>query len=224
MFGPMTGGRNVFDVAEREGWAGRAWLVVGKGPSFAALAQAAATRTLPASGSLDAPVLALNHAVAALPPVVGDSPRLVAHCVDLEVLDECGEAVAARADYLLMPWMPNRDHRRGSETLADLCRGHALLRTLDAEGRLVWYDRAGSRLRGTRAAVPVRFFSAEGAFGVLARAGVRRIVTAGIDGGTEYAGTFAELRPLANGRATFDDQLPALEAIARRWHIAWRRF
>lgn len=218
----MDAGRNVFDIAARENWSAREWLVVGKGPSFAAIDSA--TRTLESSGALAAPVMALNHAVAALPEVAGERPRIVAHCVDLEPLADCAGAIATRADYLLIPWMPNRDHRRGHATLAELRGGHPLLDQLAAEGRLLWYDRAGAPIRrGMHDPVPIRFFSAEGAFGVLARSGVRRIVTAGIDGGTRYAAAFDHLRPLANGRMTFDDQLPILERIARRWGIAWRR-
>ena len=47
----------------------------------------------------------------------------------------------------------------------------------------------------------------------------QNIQTAGIDGGTDYSSEFTSLRPLENGRASFDDQFACIETIVRKYAL-----
>src|SRR3954447_13598285 len=109
---------------ERAFHADRPWLIFGKGPSFA-------KRTTIDPG--DFYTLSLNHAVR-------EQRVLVAHLIDLEVVDQCGAALEANAEVVLLPWVPHVRTRGGSENLEQLASSHPVLRRLDAQGRLLWYN------------------------------------------------------------------------------------
>jgi hypothetical protein len=119
-----------------------------------------------------------------------------------------------------MPWRPHRRFVSASDTLADLVSQIPLLRSLSEDGRLLWYDlaRGDSPITGPFD-VLARYFSSEAAIGILAQAGVKSILTAGIDGGTDYAREFTSLTPLTNGRASFDDQFDCIEAIVDQYAL-----
>jgi hypothetical protein len=210
----MTRARHVFEVARRERWSASGWLMLGKGPSFSSAMQLE---------FLHQRILCLNHTVAALWTLKRGAyqpGRTVVHAVDLEVVADCAEAILAGARYLLMPWLPNRAFRRGERTLDELSADNVVLRRLAGENRLLWYNRAGSRTeRPGSPAIEIQYFSAEGALGVLAHAGVKVVTTAGIDGGRTYAREFAHLAPLQNGRPTFDDQLGPLRHLVRSFEM-----
>jgi hypothetical protein len=178
----------------------RPWLIFGKGPSFA-------SRTTIDPG--DFYTLALNHAVR-------EQPVIVAHMIDLDVLDQCDAVLEANAEVVVLPWVPHVRNRAGPENLGQLVLRHQLLRRLDAQDRLLWYNLATSpEHRDGSPVVDVRFFSAEAALRLLALAGARRIRSLGIDGGASYSTEFADLTQttlLANSRSTFDRQF---EEIAR---------
>lgn len=195
--------KNVFEVARQEGWHRQTWLVVGKGPTFS---QYRTAETLPR--------MALNHAVTRLPSAQ------VTHCVDIEVVRGCGTKILGRSRYLLMPRIPNVALDIGSRTLAEHAEEYPVLRRLAGENRLLWYNRreAPPHAAGSPP-ISVIYFSAEGAIGVLAEAGVKRIRTAGVDGGRNYSSEFAGLQPLANGRPSFDAQFQRINAIVNRYGI-----
>lgn len=170
------------------------WLLLGKGPSFAL------------RGRLDLSpyrTLSLNHAVR-------EQPVLVAHVIDVDVLEPCGNAIERNAGVLVMPWYPHVGNVVGDRTLADHAGKIPVLARLRAEGRLLWYDLSTSAVRyGSGPVVEATYFSAEAALNLLATAGVRRIRTLGIDGGSSYSIAFDDLRDstlLANGRTSFDLQ------------------
>ncbi|HXE82881.1 MAG TPA: hypothetical protein VN513_06090 [Gemmatimonadales bacterium] len=180
--------------------ADRPWLVFGKGPSFAKRA------------SIDPGAfytLALNHAVR-------EQRVLVAHMIDLDVVDQCGTAFETNAEVVLLPWVPHVRNRAGTENLAQLVSSHPVLRRLDAEDRLLWYNLCTApKHRDDSPVVEVRFFSSEAALRLLAMAGARRIRSLGIDGGASYSTEFTDLAEttlLANSRSSFDRQF---EEIAR---------
>jgi hypothetical protein len=199
-------GANVFSVLCQPEWQEAEWLVLGKGPSFS---------NIHAKPRIDSPLFCLNHAVAGLQHVTHD-----VDCIDVEVLEECGAAIDLRAQYLVMPWRPHRRFVSASDTLADLVSQIPLLRSLSEDGRLLWYDlaRGDSPITGPFD-VLARYFSSEAAIGILAQAGVKSILTAGIDGGTDYAREFTSLTPLTNGRASFDDQFDCIEAIVDQYAL-----
>ena len=70
-------------------------------------------------------------------------------------------------------------------------------------------------------AVKVKYFSVEAAFRLLALRGIKQIHTLGIDGGTKYAKDFSHLKPLRNGRQSFDDQFKTIAEIIAKFDIEW---
>ncbi|MGH7508230.1 MAG: hypothetical protein ACREMZ_02020 [Gemmatimonadales bacterium] len=170
------------------------WLLLGKGPSFALRKELDLDRYR---------TLSLNHAVR-------EQPVLVAHVIDVDVIQACGDALEANAGVLVMPWYPHVGNEVGTRTLAEYTGRMPALGRLDAAGRLLWYDLSTSPVRyGSAPVVEATYFSAEAALNLLATAGVRTVRTLGIDGGSSYSVAFDDLRDstlLANGRTSFDLQ------------------
>ena len=176
------------------------WLILGKGPSFAL------RERYDLSGYH---LLSLNH-------VVREQAVLLAHAIDLNVVEACGEVLESNAGFLVMPWYPHVENRPGSRSLDELRSTLPMLRRLADAGRLLWYDLRTSPARhGPGPVVQATYFSAEAALSLLALAGARRVRTLGVDGGTEYSNQFEDLSTktlLANGRTSFDVQF---EGFAR---------
>lgn len=170
------------------------WLVLGKGPSFASRTGFDLSRFH---------LLSLNHAVR-------EQPVLVAHVIDLDVIQACGDAIEKNARVLVMPWYPHARNLAGDRTLDEMAEELPVLRRLNAEGRLLWYDLSTSAIRrGVGPVVQATYFSAEAALNLLALAGVRRVRSLGVDGGSAYSRAFEDLQNstlLANGRPSFDLQ------------------
>lgn len=202
-------------LSRQPGRLARPWLLLGKGPSF---------DRLPEFELSGFETLALNH-------VVRERPVTVAHAIDLEVVEQCGDAIERHAGALVMPWRPHTRNGRlasvvtgyparvSDEPLDVLARQHPVLRRLCAQGRLLWYNLSTDpNPRADGPVVPVRCFSAEAALHLLATSGVRVVRSLGIDGGRQYAAAFDDLTGqtlLANGRRNFDGQF---EAIAQTMH------
>ena len=170
------------------------WLILGKGPSFA-------LRT-----TLDLTpyhLLSLNHAVR-------EQSVLAAHVIDMDVIEACGDAIERNARVLIMPWYPHTRNFPGHRTLEEIAREVPILRRLNSENRLLWYDLSTSPVRrGSGPVIQATYFSAEAALNLLAHAGVRQVRSLGVDGGSAYSGAFEDLSHstlLANGRTSFDLQ------------------
>ena len=176
------------------------WLILGKGPSFAERNEA---------DLRPYHTMSLNH-------VVREQPVTVAHMIDFDVVDGCGESLLKNAQFVVLPWVPHINNRPGRHNLAELAQSHSLLRQIDEQGRLLWYNHSKTRQRhGDSPVVQVRFFSAVAAVNLLALAGVRKIRSLGIDGGATYSQEFDDLKEktlLANNRSSFDRQF---EEIAK---------
>jgi hypothetical protein len=208
-------------LARRGDPAARPWLILGKGPSFHLRS------SLDLTGFA---TLALNHAARELPVTA-------AHVIDLDVLDDCGAELERQAGVLVMPWIPHARNGRlnawvtghpaklSDENLGRLATSHPLLRRLDEQGRLLWYNLGTAReSRDGSPVVPVRYFSAEAALNLLAASGVRVIRSLGIDGGAEYSGEFDDLRGrtlLANGRRSFDAQFDEIARTILRTGVSF---
>jgi hypothetical protein len=187
--------RSFFEwFAEQRALTEKAWLILGKGPSFLK------HRDADISGYAK---VALN-----------DSAREIsvdlAHAIDLDVVRRSGEAIYANARALVMPWHPHINFNAGAETLDDHVRREPILAQLASEGRLLWYNLSTSADRRSGAPVIVaRFFSAEAALNLLAAAGVRKVRTLGVDGGAAYSEVFDDLKEkslLVNRQSSFDLQ------------------
>jgi len=194
--------RHFFDWIRAEGLAvDRPWLILGKGPSFALRDRFDLSRF---------ELLSLNH-------VVREQAVRAAHAIDLDVVDSCGERILRNAGVLVMPWVPHVRNQPGTLDLARLAAAHPVLARLDAEDRLLWYDLESAPVRrGEAPPIRARFFSAEAALDLLAKAGVRRIRSLGIDGGAAYSPSFADLSEttrLNNGLRSYDAQFGEIAAI-----------
>ena len=170
------------------------WLILGKGPSFAARNG----RDLNSYHTMS-----LNH-------VVREQPVMVAHMIDFDVVDACGESLLDNARVVVLPWFPHVNNRPGRNNLAEMAQDHRLLSRINEQGRLLWYNHSKARQRnGDSPVVRVRFFSAVAALNLLVLAGVHKIRSLGIDGGAAYSKEFDDLKDktlLANSRSSFDRQ------------------
>lgn len=186
----------------------RPWVLLGKGPSFAR-----ADEVDPQAWY----TCALNH-------VVRERPVTVAHAIDLDVVLECLPAIERQARFLVLPWRPHVRFDPGPLTVPDLVREHPGLGRLSEAGRLVWYNLASSRPQGDEPRIEARWFSAEAALNLLVAAGVREVRSLGVDGGRQYAPSFADLEErtlLASGHASFDLQFQEIARTLRRSDVLY---
>lgn len=178
------------------------WLILGKGPSFSKLDH---TDT---SGYFR---LSLNHAVR-------ETKVKVAHIIDFDVAESLGKVLEENAEVVVLPWQPHVKNKPSARTLAELFPACPVLRRLAAQGRLLWYNLSSGFAPNPACAkiVGVRYFSIEAALNLLGEAGVRKIRTLGIDGGSQYSPRFSDLNDktlLANGRESFDVQFSEISGI-----------
>lgn len=178
----------------------RPWLILGKGPSFS-------KRHLYDLSRFH--TLSLNHAVR-------EQPVTVAHIIDFDVVEACGNSLETNAEFVVLPWVPHVNNRAGGKTLVDLIHTSTVLRKLDDRHRLLYYNLStGQYERSGSPVIPVRYFSSEAALNLLTMAGVRQVRSLGIDGGADYSQDFADLKEktlLANSRSSFNKQF---EEIAK---------
>jgi hypothetical protein len=191
---------NVLDWIARDDPHRQPWLMLGKGPSFDKRSQY----------KLDSyRRLSLNH-------VVRELAVDLAHMIDIDVVLACADIIEANARAVVLPWYPHVKNFVGQKPLDQWAAEVPVLQRLAAAGRLLWYDLSTSpRRHGTQAVVRATSFSAEAALHLLALAGVKRIRSLGVDGGTDYGKAFNDLKDttrLNNGHATYNLQF---EGFAR---------
>lgn len=181
------------------------WLVVGKGPTFARRHELRSTirrcRTI-----------GLNH-------VSGHTAVEVAHLIDLECLDDLGDALAAGAKYLVMPWHPHRKHQPQPQTLIDLVAGNRVVAHFAKLGRLLHYHLLWAEHFGSRPAdepvVGVKDFSVQAAVNLVIGRGLRGVFTLGVDGGKDRSSEFADLDPTVAQQVGYCRQFKELSRICR---------
>src|SRR4051812_15085272 len=139
-------------------FADKPWLVLGKGPTFDRRAEF----------DLDAyHLLAMNHAVS---EVKVD----VAHIIDADVVADCADALRTNCRWLLMPRYPHLRSKACDRTLEDWFDELPVLRELDQQGRLVWYNLSGARPMDRSPVIAAKQFSSEAVFRILGLLGVRQ--------------------------------------------------
>ena len=211
--------QNVFEwFADRRD--DRPWLILGKGPSFERRAAFQLTKFS---------LLGLNH-------VCREQRVDLAHIIDVDVVSDLGDVLERNAAHVVMPWVPHVKNEgvglarvvKGPTVLSDrtldvLVREHPVLRRLDEQRRLLWYNLSTAKApQGLTPVVRVQFFSAEAALNMLALAGERSVRSLGIDGGAQYSANFADLSGttlLANGRRSFDAQFAGFATTIRETGI-----
>jgi hypothetical protein len=195
--------KNFFDWFDQTQDPAARWMMLGKGPTF----------DLRHQHDLSAwKLMSLNH-------VVRELPVEAAHMIDIDVVSACADAISHNARVLVMPWYPHVKNLVGAKTLAQWVQELPMLRQLDEQGRLLWYDLSTSKQRhGDRPVVRATSFSAEAGLNLLALAGVRTVRSLGIDGGASYGNAFDDLKDvtrLNNGHPTYNLQF---EGFARTIH------
>lgn len=187
-----------------------AWLILGKGPSFSLLAS---------HDTRGFRILTLNDAIRAV------EHAAIAHFIDFDAFKRCADALD-RAEAIVLPWFPHFENMP-QQSLADLLPSDPLLQKLHSEGRLYWYDLSSATTRhGEYPTISAVYFSAEAALDILATAGVRRIRSLGIDGGSTYSeefGDLADVSLLSNGRRCFDRQFESFAKVIMRTGVDYAR-
>ncbi len=171
----------------------RHWLLLGKGPSFEARDQ---------YDLRPYATIAINH-------VVREMPVDVASAVNFEVVQDCEEAVYRNSRFLLMPRYPHTIPGDGPALLENYFQSIPVLRALDAEGRLVWYNLSCDPPVPGSPIIPNASFSAGILMGLLGTLGANRVRTLGVDGGAAYAASFKDIEArtkLASGKTSYDFQ------------------
>jgi hypothetical protein len=179
------------------------WLLLGKGPTFSR------RNEFPLS---DYNLMGLNT-------VVKEQAVEVAHIIDIDVVGASADALRDNCRFLVVARRPHERFRASEKRLEDYFDEHPVLRELDEQGRLVWYNAATSAPVGDSPSIGVRFFSSEAAMNILGEMGVKTVRTLGIDGRTQYAGEFKDQPELQNGLPSFDAQFRELEDIVAKWGI-----
>lgn len=187
----------------------RPWLLLGKGPTFA-------RRDEFDLGAYN--LLSLNH-------VVRELKVDVAHVIDVDVVETCGDALVRNCEWLLMPRVPHVQHRASLRPLEDFVDAIPVLRELDRAGRLVWYNAETGPAYPGSPVIEVKWFSSEAGLNLLAAMGAKTVRSLGIDGGQSYSSAFEQLSNstrLANGLPSFDAQFAEIERIVRLRGLDYR--
>jgi hypothetical protein len=174
----------------------RPWLVLGKGPTFGRRSEFDLSQYR---------LLALNH-------VVRELPVEVAHIIDIDVVEDCADRLLENCQWLLMPRVPHIQQRPGHALLEDYRDAIPVLRELDAQGRLVWYNaRTGPRM-GDSPVIDVR--------NVLGELGAPVVRSLGIDGGSGYSAAFSSFSGGGrSGPPPYDRQFDQIQRIVDRYKI-----
>ena len=179
------------------------WLLLGKGPTFSRRIEFALS---------DYNLMGLNT-------VVTEQAVDVAHIIDIDVVQASADALRSNCRFLVMARCPHERFRPGKRKLEEYFDELPILRELDDQGRLVWYNAGTSTPIGDSPKIGVRYFSSEAAMNILGEMGVKTVRTLGIDGGTQYAGDFSDQQALQNGLPSFDAQFREIEDIVAARHI-----
>ena len=174
------------------------WLILGKGPTFSKVWKLIRDKNYY--------TIALNHVGS-----VFDAD--ICHVIDIAGLPE-------KANNLFIPLHPHVD-------FAPIKRSILESNTLDKFENTYTYNLSTYKGQTNKfyPLIRARYFSAEAVFNILSMLRITTINSLGIDGGTEYAEEFFEmgLKPLTNGRDTFDDGIKELTNLCLLKGLTWNR-
>jgi len=191
------------DWIRSAGFDPKPWLLLGKGPTFS-------RRTEFPLGDYN--LMGLND-------VVSEQRVDVAHVIDVDVAEKCADTLEHNCRFLVMARRPHVRFLPGERRLEDYFDDLPVLRDLDKQGRLVWYNAGTSAPVDDSPRIGVPFFSSEAAMNILGEMGVQKVRTLGIDGGTRYSAEFENFPELQNGLPSFDAQFREIEDIVAKYHI-----
>ena len=191
---------------EQNKFGDKPWLLLGKGPTFAKINEVDLQKYN---------TFALNH-------VVRETKVDIAHIVDIDVVEPLGSSLLENCNWLIMPRTPHvKCFASEYMALSDWTKCIPILQEADKQGKLITYSFSHEAVDEDPWTVIARYFSSEAALGILARMGVRKIRSLGIDGGKNYSKAFADLKDtlLANSQPNFDLQFEKLEEIAKQFDL-----
>jgi hypothetical protein len=162
-------------------------------------------------------IIAFNHAIT---NIKADACSII----DIDVVGDLGDVLYDNAKVVLLPWHPHVDFKATDKTLEDFIGEYDVLKRLDSEGRLYYFNLSstvdinpGSRV------YPAIINSGDTIYNILAANGTKTVYTIGIDGGNTYSDEFAHIIPLQNGRDSFDDQNPHIERTSKQYNSEFIR-
>jgi Glycosyl transferase family 8 len=179
------------------------WLMLGKGPTFSR------RNELPLG---DYNLIGLND-------VVNEQKVDVAHIIDIDVVGRAADRLRGNCDFLVIARRPHVGFKPSEKLLEDYFDELPVLKELDEQAKLVWYNAATSPPVGSSRSIGVSFFSSEAAMNILGELGAKKVRTLGIDGGSSYGSEFEGTPALQNGLPSFDAQFRQLEDIVAQWGI-----
>ncbi len=191
------------------GGSGGKWLILGKGPTF---------QRLDEFDIREFRLAALNH-------VVREMPVEISSIIDLEVIRDCGEYILANAKYLVMPRFPHLDMKAAGRPLESFFDDFPVLQKMNEQKRLIWYNLSSISCTEPILGAPIVdgiSFNSEAVVSLFGQSGAKFIRTLGVDGGTNYAGSFNDLNEktlLANGQPNFDVQFTGLAQSIRKYDL-----
>lgn len=195
------------DWIEQTKFLDKPWLVLGKGPTFARRYEIDLEQYN---------TIALNH-------VVREQCVDVAHIIDIDVVEACGDALVHNSTWLLMPRHPHVNCIASDYLeLSDWVKLIPALAEVESRGKLIQYSFSHEPTSEDHWTIGARYFSSEAALGILGRMGIKTVRSLGIDGGRNYSGAFADLNNqtlLLNGQRDFDLQFNQLHEIAQHFKI-----
>lgn len=187
--------------------ADKEWLLLGKGPSFAGIERV----DLPKYNTLG-----LNH-------VAKVNICTLNHFTDLDAYLHCAKDLADGLATVVLPWFPHQNNKPGKASLGRLSATVPSLKTLRDRGSLLTYNSSLAPIeRDDLPVIRVRYFSAVAGLSILATAGIKKVRSLGIDGGTKYAECFQKNTLLKNGRSGFDIQFQAMKQIIKKHGIDYQ--
>lgn len=176
------------------------WLVVGKGPTFDLIHRVNLD---------DYHVLGLNHVMYRIPCLLG-------HAIDYDVFKSPADRLLCQ--HIVTPWEPHINFVPGGASVPNLFSD----KDLRIHVPVLWYnsDRSRRLMIQSGPVVRVRLFSACAAVNLLANAGVKDILTVGVDGGSGYSKEFDPKDRLANGRSSFDGQTKEFKLASKVFGVS----
>ena len=188
---------NVFDWIRDYEKRDYPFLILGKGPSF----------SLRNRFSLEQfTTVSLNH-------VIREQKVDVAHMIDIDVVEDCHQALLDHAEWLLMPEVPHINSKPTPLRLHDFVNTVPVLREFERRGRLLCYPLWTARQK-SQYPIATGTFSGSIVVNLLSRLGVEEVRSLGVDGGISYSHTFNDLTDktlFRNGHASFDVQLAEIK-------------
>lgn len=176
------------------------WLVVGKGPSFDMVADIDLN---------DYHVVGLNHVMFKIPCLLG-------HATDFDVIKT--PVSDNLCLHIVTPWEPHINFKPCGTTALNLFSD----KSLGIKVPVLWYNSSRSKALMIQSGpvVRVKLFSAVAVINLLASAGVKEVLTLGVDEGTEYSKAFSDDTKLANGRTSFKGQYKEFKMASKTFGVS----